>query len=368
MNKDRKLEVKVGGFVLGLIAMGIVAVLLLGKSKHVFESRVKLHATFGDVAGLVQGAPVRVSGVNVGTVAQIMFVRADPRPEILVDMQISRSALGLIRADSIATISAQGLLGDKIVEIQAGTNASPEVADGGAVQTGSGPDFDKMMKQAAATLDDVKHVADRAAQTVDTILDPKTVGMIRESMEHIHGLLHATDKGDGLAHALFYDRKTADDLTRIEANLTQLSQHVDESVQHINTVLGSIDGDGRNVLNNVSRAAKSIGDTADSVQKSKIVANLDHASGDLAQMAAYMKTGQGTMGSLIMDPTVYEQLVQVLGGVGRSRVLRALVRYAISRDGEQGVARVVDDKNVPAVKTPKPAKPTNLPLPQPISQ
>ncbi len=189
--------------------------------------------------------------------------------------------------------------------------------------------------------------------------------MIRESMEHIHGLLHATDKGDGLAHALFYDRKTADELQRIEGNLTRLSQHVDESVQHINTVLGSIDGDGRNVLNNVSRAAKSIGDTADSVQKSKIVANLDHASGDLAQMAAYMKTGQGTMGSLIMDPTVYEQLVQVLGGVGRSRVLRALVRYAISRDGEQGVARVVDADNVPALKTPKSAK---APQPRPISQ
>jgi phospholipid/cholesterol/gamma-HCH transport system substrate-binding protein len=242
------------------------------------------------------------------------------------------------------------------------------VADGGEVKTGSAPDFDKMMKQAAATLDDVKHVAERAAQTVDTVLDPKTVGLIRESLEHIHGILHETDKGNGLAHALFYDRKTADDMQRIEANLTQLSQHVDEGVQHINTVLGSIDGDGRNVLNNVSRAAKSIGDTADSVQKSKIVANLDHASGDLAQMASYMKSGQGTMGSLIMDPTVYEQLVQVLGGVGRSRVLRALVRYAIARDGEHSVARVVDDKNVPDVKTPKHTAAAKLPAMQPITQ
>lgn len=353
MNKDRKLEVKVGGFVLGLIALGIVSVLLLGKSKHVFEERVKLHVTFSDVAGLVQGAPVHVSGVNVGTVSSIMFVRAEPRPLIRVDLQVSKSALGLIREDSLATISSQGLLGDKIVEIEAGTTMSPAVANGGEVKAGKAPDFDKMLKQAAATLDDVKHVADRAAQTVDAVLDPKTVGMIRESLEHVHGLLHATDKGEGLAHALFYDKKTADDLERIEANLTKLSEHVDQSVQHINTVLGSIDGDGKNVLNNVSRAAKSIGDTADSLQKSKIVANLDHASGDLATMAAYMKSGQGTMGSLIMDPTVYEQLVQVLGGVARSRVLRALVRYAIARDGEQGVARVVDSKNVPAVKPPK---------------
>ena len=67
---------------------------------------------------------------------------------------------------------------------------------------------------------------------------------------------------------------------------------------------------------------------------------------------AELIAGQGTLGALVVDPTVYEQLVQVLGGVGRSRVLRALVRYAISRDDEKGAARVVDDKNVPEVKTP----------------
>ena len=42
----------------------------------------------------------------------------------------------------------------------------------------------------------------------------------------------------------------------------------------------------------------------------------------------------------------------MLGGVGRSRILRALVRYAISHDEERGAARVVDDKNVPEVKPP----------------
>ena len=73
-------------------------------------------------------------------------------------------------------------------------------------------------------------------------------------------------------------------------------------------------------------------------------------------MTGYMKQGQGTLGALVVDPTVYEQLVQVLGGVGRSRVLRALVRYAISRDDEKGTARVVDDKNVPELKRPADVK------------
>ena len=352
MNKDRRLEVKVGLFVIGTLVLGGIGVLLLGKSKHVFEQRVQLHATFSDVAGLVQGAPVRVSGVNVGTVAQIMFVKAEPRPQIRVDLQITHSALGLVRADSVARISGQGLLGDKIVEVTAGSVSSPPIGAGGEITTAAAPDLDKMMRQAAAVLDDTRRVADRAAAAVDQFADPKTIAEVRESVLHIHGLLHATEKGDGLAHALFYDKRTANDLTRISNNVAQLTDHLDRGVQHLDAVLAATDGDGKQLLNNVSRAARSVGDTVSQIERSNLVAHLDAASGDLAAMTGYMKAGQGTLGALVVDPTVYEQLVQVLGGVGRSRILRALVRYAISRDDEKGAGRVVDEKNVPEVKAP----------------
>lgn len=353
MNKDRRLEVKVGLFVVATAMLAVLVVVLLGKSKHVFEPRVKLHATFIDVAGLVQGAPVRISGVNVGTVSQIMFVKSEDRPLIQVDLQISQGSLGLVRADSVARISAQGLLGDKIVEVSAGSTSAPPVGAGGQVKTATAPDLDKMLQAASATLDDVKRVADRMAAAVDQFADPKTVAEVRESVLHLHALLHATEKGEGLAHALFFDKRTASELTRLETNLSNLTAHVDRGVQHLDAVLAATDGEGKQLLNNVSRAAKSVGETAETLQRSKVIPNLERASGDLAQMTGYMKTGQGTLGALVVDPTVYEQLVQVLGGVGRSRVLRALVRYAISRDDEKGAARVVDEKNVPDVKRPK---------------
>jgi phospholipid/cholesterol/gamma-HCH transport system substrate-binding protein len=352
MNKDRRLEVKVGLFVVGAIVLGAIGVLLLGKSKHVFEKRVQLHATFADIAGLVQGAPVRLSGVNVGTVSQIMFVRADPRPQIRVDMEVTEASLGLIRTDSVAQISGQGLLGDKIIEVSVGSSTAGHIGAGGQIQTAEAVDLDKMLRHAADTIDDAKRVAERAADAVDQFADAKTIAEFRHSVVHLHALLHATDQGHGLAHAIFYDKRTADELTRLETNLSRLSENVDRGVQRINTVLASTDGDGKQIINNVSRAAKSVGKTADEIEASHVVANLERASGDLAQMTHYMKGGQGTLGALVMDPTVYEQLVQVLGGVGRSRILRALVRYAISRDDEKTAARVVDDKNVPDVKAP----------------
>jgi hypothetical protein len=52
----------------------------------------------------------------------------------------------------------------------------------------------------------------------------------------------------------------------------------------------------------------------------------------------------------IMDPTVYEQAMVVLGGVGRSRVLRALVRLAISRSDNQQLGKAVDEAPAAAAR------------------
>lgn len=355
MNKERRLEIKVGLFVLAGVALAVVVVLLLGKSRHVFQPRVTLHAMFRDVAGLVQGAPVRVSGVNVGTVAQIMFVRGRPRPQIQVDLQVTRSALALVRSDSVARISSQGLLGDKIIEVSAGSTAAPAVGEGGYVKTAEPPNLDQMVAQASAVLDDARRVADRAAKVVDEFARPKTISDLRQSITHLNELLQATARGQGLAHALFFDRGSADKLTQLETRLIQLTEHVDRGVQHVDAVLAATDDDGRQLFNNLSRAAKGVGQTADALHRSHIIGHLDRASGDLAAMTEYMKSGRGTLGALIIDPTVYDQLVTVLGGIGRSKVLRALVRFAISRDEKKGEKG--DDK-------PPAEKPDSKPKPQ----
>ena len=62
-----------------------------------------------------------------------------------------------------------------------------------------------------------------------------------------------------------------------------------------------------------------------------MVPHFERVAADLAQVSAQLRHGEGTLGALVQDPTVYQQLVTILGGVGRSRVLRALVRYAISK-------------------------------------
>jgi phospholipid/cholesterol/gamma-HCH transport system substrate-binding protein len=73
------------------------------------------------------------------------------------------------------------------------------------------------------------------------------------------------------------------------------------------------------------------------------MANLAAITEDLKDMVADVKQGKGTLGALVVDPSVYEDMKVLLGNVQRNEVLRALVRYSIKRD-EKGGPHVTDDK------------------------
>jgi phospholipid/cholesterol/gamma-HCH transport system substrate-binding protein len=340
--QERRLQLWVGGFVfLGLLA-ALVVIVLLGRQRHVFESRARLHAAFRDVSGLRPGAPVWLSGVSVGTVTRIAV--GQPGENVVkVDLEISRKMLSRVRTDSVASIASQGLLGDKIVQISMGSAQAPEVPSDGTLKTSAPADFNKIVEQASAILEQVQQVALKAADAMRDLARPETIADLRRVAGSLRALLGQAESGPGVVHSLFYDRKTAEHLHHIASDLDHMVARVDDGVAQLQKVLDSTDEDGRQVINNLSRAAKGVGGLAGSVpqrQVARALSNLELATSDLAQLTRHVREGHGTIGALVMDPTVYDQLVTVLGGVQRSRVLRALVRWAITK-GEKGEAKDV---------------------------
>jgi len=59
-------------------------------------------------------------------------------------------------------------------------------------------------------------------------------------------------------------------------------------------------------------------------------------------MLTDMRAGKGTLGALLVDPSVYEDLKLMLGNVERNRTLRALVRYSIKADERSPAVEVRD--------------------------
>jgi phospholipid/cholesterol/gamma-HCH transport system substrate-binding protein len=341
-SRQRRVEVYVGVFVFVTLIAAMAIVLVLAQKRHVFERRVVIHTVFQEVEGLREGAPVRLSGVNIGVVARIAFAKERTASQIHVDLEISRESLARIGTDSVARIGTQGLLGDKIIELSVSDKPSEMLEAGATIESQPPTDLNQIIQKAGAVLDRATHIADGAVALMDSLSDPKSLSEIRGVIASMRHLTAAAEKGNGLIHSIFYDPAQAQALGRLLTQLEVLSRHADGVAAHLDQLLGATDKDGAQIVNNVSRAAKNFADTAGDLHRSKIIAHLEHTSSDLSELTAYIRSGRGTVGMAIMDPTVYEQAIVVLGGVARSRVLRALVRYAISQSDKQQAGKPVD--------------------------
>ncbi len=117
---------RLGLFIVAALAVLVVGVFLIGSRESLFQSTYHVKAEFHNVAGLADGADVRVGGLHQGTVKNIQLPnRADG--EVTVTMDLEKASRDVIKKDSIASIKSEGLIGDKYVEISFGSDRRPAV-------------------------------------------------------------------------------------------------------------------------------------------------------------------------------------------------------------------------------------------------
>jgi phospholipid/cholesterol/gamma-HCH transport system substrate-binding protein len=366
-------EVKVGMFVLaGLAVLGLV-IFLIGEERRAFASKETYTTVFQDVQGLRRGSPVRMGGVDIGSVAEVGYgTEADDR-KIYVKMAIVESEARRIRADSVASIEAKGLLGDKMISISVGSPDKPEVPPGGKVPSREGNDLGEMMSRLGSISSRVEKVVTNLEQTTGALAAPEFQNDIKQGVGALSRILVSVEQGDGYIGRLFKDPAEADRISRAVQSLEQASAGLDQATRSVNDIIAQVKN-GPGLAHEViygdqsSRAVAQFGSAAEEVgltlkgiregdgfargllyggdpHSREIVENLSEASEDLKAIASGLRAGRGTLGALLVDPSVYEDLKLVLGNVERNKALRALVRYSIRRDAP---APNVEDPDPPS--------------------
>src|SRR5262245_65613490 len=117
MNEKREVAVKfrVGIFVLVALLTFLGAVYALGARARLFESRYTIHAEFTEVGGLLEGATVRLAGVQIGRVTAVTLL-GQPGGKVRVDLTIAKRFSDRIRKNSVARIETHSLRGDQSVQ------------------------------------------------------------------------------------------------------------------------------------------------------------------------------------------------------------------------------------------------------------
>jgi phospholipid/cholesterol/gamma-HCH transport system substrate-binding protein len=171
--KDNR-TVLVGAFVLGGLLLFALGLFLIGNRRMLFEDHFELYAAFSNISGLQNGAIVRVAGMDAGEVTQIE-VPGGPSGQFRVRLRVRADLRPLIRLDSIASIQNDGLVGNKFVQVQAGTDESPPVPEKGTIQSREPFDIADALLKLSDTIDlvtdiikDVKVGVDEALLAVST--------------------------------------------------------------------------------------------------------------------------------------------------------------------------------------------------------
>lgn len=143
MKGDNKRAITVGIFVFLGILIFVAGILVLGGQQKRFTSSIRVNAIFDDVGGLKAGNNVWFSGVKIGTVRRVFFYGMS---QVEVEMNIEEKSQQYIRKDAKATISTDGLIGNKIVVIIGGTPRVEPVEDGDVLKTQATLNSDQIME------------------------------------------------------------------------------------------------------------------------------------------------------------------------------------------------------------------------------
>jgi phospholipid/cholesterol/gamma-HCH transport system substrate-binding protein len=117
-----KFKIRLGLFIAGGTVLFLITIFIIGRQKNLFNPVFKLYSNFHNVSGLKIGSNIRFSGIDVGTVDNIVIINDST---VKVDMLIEKDVQKFIKTDCEAGIGSAGIIGDRILIISQGTNEAP---------------------------------------------------------------------------------------------------------------------------------------------------------------------------------------------------------------------------------------------------
>ncbi len=361
MAKRRYLDVLLGLFVAFGVLLLITFIFLIGRERRLFDTSAHVRCQFPNVAGLAVGAEVLLGGVIIGHVSEIKFPSLAPTKgakhprEVTVVLRVSKSMLPWIREDSLARVDSKGLLGDKNINVTLGTPEEPPIKDGGWVKSVPPVDINEELAKAGDVLNDVAAGVAAARKLIEGFIKEGGDTALAKAAGHLRDISAEVENGGGLVHQLIYDRKVSKDVKQGVADLGEAIAHTRDATKRIDAILNQVEN-GESLVHSLMydpKGALTIASVQDDLHElgqilkdlqangtsKSIFSNLKEASSDLQTILARIKRGEGTVGRLLIDPTVYEDIKQILGQVKRNEVLKALIRYGISKKENEAVVK-----------------------------
>lgn len=291
MLQDRAVQVRVGILVSAGLLLAMLVIFMIGSERAWFERKYTLYCTLTDVGGVGPGTAVSLAGMRVGSVTAVGFSPDGDKKELIVQLEIANQYQDRIRRDSKASVASQGLLGDKVLSLSVGSPGHDPLKDKDFIETEPSTD---LLSQGAS----VRDLMGKAVQTMDAV----------------QKLVAAVDRGEGMLAALLHDPEGA-----------VVVKDLASGARSFRRMAGKLEGE------------------AGTVGLGQVMQNLESASRDIRNITAQIRRGEGTLGALLSDNSIYQELRTMFGKAGRNLVLKSVVRDMI-RENERAAFGAAGEK------------------------
>ncbi len=268
-----------------LVAIGtlflIVAMYLIGDKQNLFGDTFKISADFNNVNGLTEGNNVRFGGINVGTIES---VKITSDTTIRVVMLIEKESQDFIKKNSLASVGTDGLMGNKLININSVSFPSESVQEGDVIGTLRPIETDEMIRTLNRTNEDIAVIVHNLKHITEKVNSPNTLWSI----------LMDTVVADNVKEAIVDVKKISSTSAVIVGDLSRISKNIKAGKGTIGALLTDtvISEELKQTIVNINMISDS----------------LAYVTGDLSLIAHKIGNGEGTLGALMMDTTFIHNL------------------------------------------------------------
>ncbi len=270
-------EVRVGLFVLmGII--GLLTILFLMTDPATFRGRYRLVTLVQDAGGIRSGDPVRMRGVNVGRVRGFDLTGDG----VMIGLEIDGE--WFIPQDSRTELISGGLLGGRTVDVLPGS--SDQRAPRGSVLPG------ELVLGTLEQTDDLGNTVQDVLARVQGLLSDTTMGAIQGSAQELETLL--------------------EELTAVVGGQRE---ELGELTSSLNRTASELEGVTTEASPGLARALARADSVMDRLNRTS--GTLDEATVALRSILGRMERGEGTLGLLSQDESLYRNLNTAAENVSR---------------------------------------------------
>ncbi|HEX7252880.1 MAG TPA: MlaD family protein, partial [Thermoanaerobaculia bacterium] len=321
---------------------------------------------FDSAEGVVPGNPVRLNGVTVGSVLEVILTPDPADRTVRVVYDVDRRAAPRLRKGTRASIKTIGLLGDKYIDLAGGTAEEPEVEVGGQIPAAPGAGIEKLLEGSGDLVTDLsaiarslKNILGRTEQgkgflgalTTESEESDRLGNSLNATLASLTAVIRKVEQGKGLVGQLLIDEKygkeTGESIRMALHSIQNVFAKIDSDLQSNSGVISALlqDPEGKKkvyqLLDNLSVASASLGKVVQQLEKGEgtiplllhdertgkeITRNLREFSDRLNSIGRKLDEGQGTAGKLINDPAIFDAANRLVVGVDESAILRWLIK------------------------------------------